>query len=161
MARFDFWALKVNTAEPVLPELSKCLKVLENLLPGSYGVNYLIAGGYARDVYYHTEPKDMDVVIRYSDVTLAYVMERCEETGTSIQSFGAHYGQGQIDDRAEAVIKLADYAIDIIFTHDFPHDAVRRFDYNINQVFLIFGKIYFFLVCQIIHPKMRFYSIII
>lgn len=121
---------------PHLAPLPDALKLLDTLLPGTYGSSYLIGGGYARDLAYKVTPKDMDVVIQFSPDTVSYVLTQLETLGIPFTCFGAWYGDGPIDARAETVIKLTQDYIDIIFTHDAPLTAIGKFDFNFNQCFI-------------------------
>lgn len=117
-------------------DLRECKDVLDLIMPGFYGRDYIIAGGYARDTWYNVIPKDIDVIVQFTPPVLHAVLENLNSFAIPFRSFGAHYGDSPIDNRAESVIKLVNHPIDIIFTHDDPHTAVGRFDFNINQCYL-------------------------
>jgi hypothetical protein len=99
-------------------------------------IEYLVAGGYVRDMYFQNLPKDVDVFV----ADLEHVTHILNELGVSFQEFSV-YNDTETN-RFTGVIKIGD--IDIIGISEdaySPLDQVRRyFDYNINQFALINGK---------------------
>ena len=131
---------------------------LVNDLWEKYGINCIIAGGAARDVYHGRTPKDYDVIFT-KEMTTANIMMCLEGLGIEYQildTFNFHFEQKHFvpseelqvsvcssDDRIMYGVKIklfvsqGDYSgpeVDLlVYNCDSLGEAVSMFDYNINQ----------------------------
>lgn len=100
------------------------------------GFTCVIAGGFARDVFFGAPPKDIDIIIVNSsmgDITVAL-----GETGVPFIPFHL-YLDGAPSDRIVGGFKMAGGDIDVIlYDVETPEQAVDAFDYNLNQ-FVVAG----------------------
>ena len=94
------------------------------------GIDCLIAGGFARDVFFEATPKDIDIIC--AGVPHEVIATLFEETGTLTRSYPKY--NGPESDRLAGVWKILDTNIDVIlYEVESAHDAVMMFDYNLNQ----------------------------
>lgn len=104
---------------------------------------YCIAGGYARDMHFGREPKDMDIGVFNLDVTdIVNIVSLLEAYDLIVESYidedelmQAHYEGNHI---AGIVTCVGD--IDLIFCNKEVTTAgewINTFDYNINQFLLV------------------------
>lgn len=115
------------------------LKVMDIL--STYCFDFVIAGGYARDLYYGKDPKDCDIcVYNFNEKDFA---ERAlfKEMVRKLQSrYATHlmpeYEKG--DSRLGMVIKLDEIGVDIIFYKGATTfiDVLKQFDCNMNQFYI-------------------------
>lgn len=94
------------------------------------GIDCIIAGGFARDVFFEATPKDIDIICGGADhFTISTLFE---ETGTLTRSYPKY--NGPESDRLAGVWKILDTNIDVIL-YEVPTalEAVGKFDYNLNQ----------------------------
>jgi hypothetical protein len=96
----------------------------------SRGFKCIIAGGFARDMYFGIVPKDIDIVVVNS--TMGTLQDALE---ASHVSFGMFFKYDEAtDDRITGGFKLSTADIDVILYNCLEvEDAVNAFDYNINQ----------------------------
>ena len=94
------------------------------------GIDCIIAGGFARDVFFEADPKDIDIIcggVDHYTISTLFV-----ETGTLTRSYPKY--NGPESDRLAGVWKILDTNIDVIL-YEVPTalEAVGKFDYNLNQ----------------------------
>ncbi len=115
------------------------LNVLEYLL-NQGNIEYLIAGGYARDKHFEETPKDTDIfvgdmavvrcLLNFNKIAYQQFINCPEYSDTN--SFGSVLKIGNID-----IIEIAEEA------HS-PLDQVQRFfDFNVNQFIILNGHAMF------------------
>jgi hypothetical protein len=94
------------------------------------GIDCIIAGGFARDVFFEASPKDIDIIC--GGVPHEVIATLFEETGTLTRSYPKY--NGPESDRLAGVWKILDTNIDVIL-YEVPIalEAVGMFDYNLNQ----------------------------
>ena len=131
---------------------------LVNDLWEKYGINCIIAGGAARDIYHKRTPKDYDVIFT-KEMTIDKIKEHLEGLGVDyliLDTFNFHSKQKHFvpseelqvsvcssDDRIMYGVKIklfvsqGDYSgpeVDLlVYNCDSLGEAVSMFDYNINQ----------------------------
>jgi hypothetical protein len=99
------------------------------------GAEYVVAGGYARDLFWHCTPRDVDIWIISAPESLRY----------TLMSFGFIEVPTAMDDyndccdlpRVDKVYKWQD--VDVILTPDHvstERDIIDTFDFPINQCLL-------------------------
>jgi len=114
-------------------EISTLTHLLDRL-----GVNYIIAGGYPRDIFFGKIPKDCDIFVDDLD----RITRQLDMMGISNQQFPSYIAEDVVThtSRISGVTKL-DNNIDIIgmsFLALHPLDQVMKyFDYNFNQFIMI------------------------
>jgi len=113
--------------------LPKLLKLLDEL-----GVNYIIAGGYPRDLFFGRKPKDIDILVDDLD----RITRQLDMMGIDNVQFPSYLSEEEVTpiNRINGVTKLANgidlIGISIQATH--PLDQViNYFDYNFNQFIMI------------------------
>ena len=111
------------------------LSVLEYLL-NQENIEYLIAGGYARDKHFAVIPKDIDIFVR----DMAAVRCILNSNWITYQDF-TNCPEYSDTNRFGSVLKIGD--IDIIEIAEkaySPLDQVQRFfDFNVNQFIILNG----------------------
>ena len=121
-------------------ERTETVALLELL--AELGLEYVIAGGYPRDLYYGLEPRDMDICIfgvgsaeKNIAINQMYdVLSKSNQMLSSIQVDDEDYPH----DRIDAVFKTT-YDVDVIIYKDSFESAqsvLDSFDFNINQFVL-------------------------
>ena len=108
------------------------LAVVETVLT-HIGVDYVIAGGYARDTFFdERRPKDVDIFVTED---LTHITEALHDAHVAFTDYPTYDEQDVGDGRIGGVIKVG--TVDIIQCSSAatsPRDhVVRFFDYNINQ----------------------------
>lgn len=131
-------------------------RVIEKLKHLSYGADVKVCGGYARDLFYGWEPKDIDIFVHLGErQEESAAFQLAEELCLWARNLGFRvgvsqaYGQtGAKDNRGEAVtfddrhyaiaqMDLGELSIDVLFTRAPDVVAtVSRFDANINQCWI-------------------------
>ena len=115
------------------------LNVLEYLL-NHENIEYLIAGGYARDKHFGETPKDIDIFVG----DMGAVRRVLNSTGIAYQDF-TNCPEYSGTNRFGSVLKVGD--IDIIEIAEEAHsplDQVQRFfDFNVNQFIILNGHAMF------------------
>lgn len=116
----------------------------------------VVCGGYARDVFFGREPKDIDIFVHLgNDYDESDAFAQAENICLWARNLGFRvgvsqaYGQtGDKDNRGEAVtfderhyaiaqLDLGDLSIDVLFTRAAcVEQTLAKFDANINQVYL-------------------------
>lgn len=99
-----------------------------------WGIEYIIAGGYPRDLYFRKRPKDVDIFVTHI-IKLRHLLDRMGISYTMYDSYTPRTDTNLTTNRIDGVIKIGD--IDIIGISedaDSPLDQVLHyFDYNFNQ----------------------------
>ncbi len=115
------------------------------------GLPAFIAGGYARDMFFGKNPKDIDIVVAIGSNGTNYSAWYCERVipwilkDIQYKLYG-NYGNPPkskfltmyntvSSDRCLGVSKIPDFNIDVIFYKDCNNiqDMVNAFDFNLNQ----------------------------
>lgn len=107
------------------------------------GYDFVVAGGFARDIAAGAAPKDADVCVYGGTLRSAfmanlpdYMFDWAESHGLP-HSKAYSYGGGatDFDERIDGVVKLGQ--VDIIFYHEARswQEIVDKFDFNINQFY--------------------------
>lgn len=100
-----------------------------------------VAGGYARDLHFGVEPKDVDFFVRYSEKTVNEVLDRLKQLKLpyhdcidDLEEDEESYPTSEDDKevRISRVIKVGDF-VDIIFVNHTLGKVTDNFDFNINQ----------------------------
>lgn len=127
---------------------SKEWKEIKDIIKGTLGTDHCIAGGYARDLFYGCEPKDMDVgVFNAEAIDILDILGLLETEDLIVKSyiddaelFAAHYEGNHI-----AGVVTCKGGIDLIFCNELvtsTQEWINTFDYNLNQFTLVeTGKI--------------------
>ena len=112
-------------------QLSNTRTLLEEM-----GVNYCVAGGYARDMYFGRTPRDADVWLigaeqhqldQLDEFAIYYCWER----------IGGNYCEDSGDRNIDAVYKAGKVDLIVCSTEvQSLRDVMQSFDYNINQFYM-------------------------
>lgn len=105
------------------------------------GFSVVIAGGFARDVYFGVEPKDIDIVVAkgYGDAAMVHaeLSKHLEHYG--VQHLGFRMYSESACDRLIGGFKCAGNVDVVLYDTDLALEAVDAFDFNLNQ-FVLTGR---------------------
>lgn len=131
-------------------------RLIEQLKYESSNRPVIVCGGYARDVFFQREPKDIDIFVhlgeRYNESDAFAMAETiclwARNLGFRVGVSQAYGQTGGKDTRGEAVtfddrhyaiaqLDLGELSVDVLFTRAATvEETLARFDANINQVYL-------------------------
>lgn len=97
----------------------------------SRGIDAIIAGGCARDIFFGVKPKDIDIIVAgcTMDEMEYYLGE------ANVAAVGFHMYRGECtSDRIIGGFKLVDSDIDVVlYRAETVSEAIDAFDFNLNQ----------------------------
>ncbi len=101
------------------------------------GLDFVVAGGFARDTAAGAVPKDADIMVYGEHYWLPHEIFGWADANGLVYRELPSYGEGEsdFDQRLQGVAKIGD--IDIIFYRDIHHwsQIVGAFDFNVNQFY--------------------------
>lgn len=98
------------------------------------GLQCVIAGGCARDIFFGVVPKDIDIIVVN---TSREIVDDILAKGLYRNAYYPFY-ENCSDDRIEACWKLTGSNIDVIlYDCEFAEQAIQAFDFNLNQFSLV------------------------
>lgn len=106
----------------------------------AWGLEWIILGGYPRDLHHGVEPKDLDIIIYNTDYISKGLLRDIESELYPL-TFKEHEASNLGDNRVMKVLtyKIEDTVVDLIFWNGkfkTPESVINNFDYNINQYHL-------------------------
>lgn len=113
--------------------LQAAFDLLEHLQ--SKGVQCIIAGGCARDIFFGVKPKDIDIIVTgQGPRAVEAILERA-----NLQTRFIPLYNGSGSDRIKGCFKLSSVNIDVVlYECSDVSEAIEAFDFNLNQ-FAILG----------------------
>ncbi|WYW00655.1 nucleotidyltransferase [Pseudomonas phage vB_PpuP-Vasula] len=108
-----------------------------------HGFSVSIAGGFARDVYFGAEPKDIDIIVAagsiHDDVSEAHAIlgEILKDLG--VQHLGFRMYTESVSDRLVGGFKCVGNVDVVLYDVPLALEAVQAFDFNLNQ-FVLTGR---------------------
>lgn len=112
---------------------------VRDTITANVGQQALIAGGCARDVYFGVEPKDYDIILP-EQTNLNGLRTVLESLGVDYREMPFYrYNEAHVNDRIEWCFKFTYSGVDfdiLIYRVRDVYDAIKHFDYNINQFVL-------------------------
>lgn len=101
----------------------------------SKGIQCIIAGGCARDIFFGVKPKDVDIVVAGSSMeSIAVILAEANVAARACHM----YRQGYSDDRIMGCFKLSGAPIDIVlYRTECVSQAIDAFDFNLNQFAIV------------------------
>ncbi|MDH1340548.1 hypothetical protein [Ectopseudomonas oleovorans] len=101
----------------------------------SKGIEAIIAGGCARDIFFGVKPKDIDIIVvdTEMDVVEAILAE------ANVAAVGFHLYRGETtSDRIIGGFKLVGAEIDVVlYSCNTVSEAIDAFDFNLNQFAIV------------------------
>ncbi|AWH14609.1 hypothetical protein [Pseudomonas phage 71PfluR64PP] len=105
------------------------------------GFSVVIAGGFARDVYFGVEPKDIDIVVAkgYGDAALVHAELSKHLESYGVQHLGFRMYSESASDRLVGGFKCTGNVDVVLYDTELALEAVDAFDFNLNQ-FILTGR---------------------
>lgn len=107
------------------------------------GFSVIIAGGFARDIYFGVEPKDIDIVVAagsiHDDVGEAHRIVGEFLEYANVQHLGFRKYAENASDRLVGGFKCVGNVDVVLYNTKVAFEAVDAFDFNLNQ-FIITGR---------------------
>lgn len=107
------------------------------------GFSVVIAGGFARDVYFGVPPKDIDIVVAagsiHDDVAEAHVMLGQILRDLNVDHLGFRMYSESASDRLVGGFKCVGNVDVVLYDTKLALEAVEAFDFNLNQ-FVLTGR---------------------
>ena len=103
------------------------------------GFSVVIAGGFARDVYFQEPPKDLDIVIGVGSLKAGEEMEAVKQALALLEvtAQGFHMYNESTDDRIVGGFKCVGNVDVVLYRVKEATAAVDCFDFNLNQFVLL------------------------
>ncbi|WP_181109707.1 hypothetical protein [Pseudomonas oryzihabitans] len=113
--------------------LQQAFDLLEHLQ--SRGVDAIIAGGCARDIFFGVKPKDVDIIVAGAE--MSHIKEILDEANIANAVF--HLYRGEVtSDRIIGGYKLLGADIDVVlYRCENTFEAIDAFDFNLNQFAIV------------------------
>ncbi|ADV35678.1 conserved hypothetical protein [Pseudomonas phage phiIBB-PF7A] len=122
-------------------QVETALNLVKDLRDNGYSV--IIAGGFARDVYFGADPKDIDIVVAagsiHDDVKEAHAILGEELVKLGVQHLGFRMYSESISDRLVGGFKCTGNVDVVLYDTATALEAVTAFDFNLNQ-FVMTGR---------------------
>ena len=101
----------------------------------SRGLEAIIAGGCARDIFFGVKPKDIDIIVANSSMDELEVLL----AEANVAAVGFHMYRGEVtSDRIIGGYKLVGSEIDIVlYRTNTTSEAIDAFDFNLNQFAIV------------------------
>lgn len=96
------------------------------------GFSVVIAGGFARDVYFQEPPKDLDIIVAVSGRESMESVEKALELANVVNQM-FHMYNARSDDRLIGGFKCAGNIDVILYNIGNAQQAPEHFDFNLNQ----------------------------
>jgi len=107
------------------------------------GFSVVIAGGFARDVYFGVEPKDIDIVVAagsiHDDVAEAHLILGEQLKALGVQHLGFRMYSESVSDRLVGGFKCVGNVDVVLYDTKLALEAIQAFDFNLNQ-FVLTGR---------------------
>lgn len=122
-------------------QVETALTLAENLRDQGFSV--IIAGGFARDVYFGVEPKDIDIVVAagsiHNDTAEAHAILGEILKDLNVQHLGFRMYSESASDRLVGGFKCTGNVDVVLYDTELALEAVDAFDFNLNQ-FILTGR---------------------